>query len=261
MFLPRETPLELGAEHLLGLRLSLNTPVVSTEEVPTGPARAALAVYRDSGGVPTITLAVRPLQASHAVFYGLNEDLGDEARLAMGVDAALCFGESLGFLFDDDELAGGKEADAAVLALWSSIAGDDELSKVMGITEERRHTSREDADVLETDLGEELLLEELALEDDPLDVLPVPVPVPEPDEFVRQRPVVAEAAPGPSLTKFRALTPAPPAPEIQPEAEERPRRALLARVRLVKRAAKQEKASLEEQDAGAGRSLRLLTSF
>ena len=189
MFLPRETPLELGPEHLLGLRMSLNTPVVSTEEIPTGPARAALAVHRDPAGVPTITVAVRPVQASHAVFYGLNEDLRDEARLAMGVDAALSFGESLGFLFDDDELASGEEAHPGVFALWSSIVGDDELSKVMGITEERRYASPEDSDILETDLGEELLLEELALEDDPPE---------EPsglEELARQSPVAAQAVP------------------------------------------------------------------
>jgi hypothetical protein len=255
MFLPRETPLELGPEHLLGLRMSLNTPVVSTEEVPTGPARAALAVHRDPGGVPTITLAVRPVQASHAVFYGLEEDLRDEARLAMGVDAALSFGESLGFLFDDDELAGGGTAQAGVFALWSSIVGDDELSRVMEITDERQQSSPLDSDVLETDLGEELLLEELALEDDPLEELP------ELDPFEMQRPVARQAAGAPSLSKFRAFAPAPSAPEVQPEPEERPRRALLARVRLVKRAAKQEKSSLEESDAEAGRSLRLLTSF
>lgn len=258
MFLPRETPLELGPEHLLGLRMSLNTPVVSTEEVPTGPARAALAVHRDPAGVPTITLAVRPVQASHAVFYGLDEDLRDETRLAMGVDAALSFGESLGFLFDDDELEGGEKAQAGVFALWSSIVGDDELSKVMGITAERPRVSREDSDVLETDLGEELLLEELALEEDPLEELP------ELDDLDAGRPSRVDTVPAPSLTKFRALAPAPPAPEPEPEPEiepERPRRALLARVRLVKRAAKQEKSLPEESDAGASRSLRLLTSF
>jgi hypothetical protein len=254
MFLPRETPLELGPEHLVGLRMSLNTPVVSTEEVPTGPARAALAVHRDPSGAPSITLAVRPVQASHAVFYGLDEDLRDEARLAMGVDAALCFGESMGFLFDDDELASGEKAQAGVFALWRSIVGDDELLKVMEITDERRYASPEDADVLETDLGEELLLEELALEDDPLEELP------ELDPFALPRAVAGEAVRAPSLTKFRALAPSP-APEVEPESEERPRGALLARVRLVKRAAKQEKSSLEESEFEAGRSLRLLTSF
>jgi hypothetical protein len=256
MFLPRETPPELGPEHLLGLRMSLNTPVVSTEEVPTGPARAALAVHRDPAGAATITLAVRPVQASHAVFYGLEDDLRDETRLAMGVDAALSFGESLGFLFDDDELASGEKAQAGAFALWSSIVGDDELSKVMGITTERSHVSREDSDVLETDLGEELLLEELALEEDPLEELPGL------EDLAARRPLPVETVPAPSLTKFRALAPAPPAPEPEPEIEpERPRRALLARVRLVKRAAKQGKSLPEESDAGASRSLRLLTSF
>lgn len=253
MFLPRETPLELGPEQLMGLRLSLNTPVVSTEEVPMGPARAALAVHRDPGGVPTITLAVRPIQARHAVFYGLNEDLRGEARLAMGVDAALSFGESLGFLFDDDELAGGSgEPSTEVFALWSSIVGDDELSKVMEITDEARHGTLDESDLLETDLGEELLLEELAFEGESMDEEP---------ELTDEPPMAARAAPAAqSLTKFRALAAAPPEPEALPEAEERPRRALLARVRLVKRAAKRSPVP-EEPDAEGARSLRLLTSF
>jgi hypothetical protein len=255
MFLPRETPLELGPEHLLGLRLSLNTPVVSTEEIPTGPARAALAVHRDPAGVPTITLAVRPIQASHAVFYGLEEELRGEAGLAMGVDAALCFGESLGFLFDDDPLASGDVEAGGVFSLWSSIIGDDELSKVMQVTEQRSEPRAAPSPILdtdlETDLGEELLLEELALEDMPEGELLAEDLAPEP-------PARTEAAPTPTLTKFRAL--ADPSPEPRPDSEEPPRRALLARVRLVKRAAKPEKPSLEP-DPELGRSLRLLTSF
>jgi hypothetical protein len=223
--------------------------VVSTEEIPIGPARAALAVHRDPGGVPTITLAVRPIQASHAVFYGLEEELRGEAGLAMGVDAALCFGESLGFLF----VASGDVEAGGVFSLWSSIIGDDELSKVMQVTRsEPRAVAAPVLDTdLETDLGEELLLEELALEDMPEGELLAEDLAPEP-------PARTEAAPTPTLTKFRAL--ADPSPEPRPDSEEPPRRALLARVRLVKRAAKPEKPSLEP-DPELGRSLRLLTSF
>lgn len=251
MFLPRETPLELDPEHLLGLRLSLNTPVVSTEEIPTGPARAALAVHRDAGGRPTVTLAVRSVQAGHAVFYGLEEDLAGDAGLAMGVDAALSFGESLGFLFDDDELTSG-DASTDAFALWSSIVGDAELTKVMEITKERRGSAAPPSPDLEPD-GEELLLEDLVLDDDPLEELPgLGEPSPEPRAPDHQ-------APPPSLTKFRAVQASTEGQE--PEAGEPPRRALLARVRLIKRAAKLEKPREEEPSPEPDRLLRLLSSF
>lgn len=259
MFLPREMPLDLGPEHLLGLRVSLNTPVVSTEEVPTGPARAALAVHRDGGGAATITLAVRPIQASHAVFYGLHEELRDAAGVATGVDAALSFGESLGFLFDEDAVAGGAaDAREEALELWNSIVGDDELSKVMEITDRSRRASSASASILEAELGEELLLEELALEEESFGGESLEeVGFGDPPGPPRREP--APALPTPTLTKFRAVSstadPQPP----EPEPEQRPGRALLARVRLIKRAAKLERAP--EEDPEPCRSLRLLASF
>ncbi|MEN8182052.1 MAG: hypothetical protein ABFS46_05910, partial [Myxococcota bacterium] len=138
MFLPRET-LDLRPERLLGLRVSLNTPVVSTEEVPTGPARAALAAHEDAEGRLSITLAVRPIQAGHAIFYALEEEIGAEGGLEVGIDAALTFGESLGFLFDEDALESpGPDSQEQAFALWSSVVGDADAAEVMSVTMSKR---------------------------------------------------------------------------------------------------------------------------
>ena len=70
MFSPRERPLEWDSQSLLALRLSLNTPVVSTAEVPAGPARAAIVVRQESD-LPHFTVVVRPLQGGSSVLYDL----------------------------------------------------------------------------------------------------------------------------------------------------------------------------------------------
>ena len=171
----------------------------------------------------------------------------------MGIDAALSFGESLGFLFDDDAIASGAAVSEA-LALWESIVGDTTVMKVTG--EPRRAGPSASAD-LEDELGAELLLEDLALVEDELEALPEPCqPPPEPEP----------PAPTPTLSKFRAVAD-PTAERVarEPEGErdpaERPRRALLARVRLIKRAEKVEKRPEEAPDAEPDRIVRLLSSF
>ncbi len=98
------------------------------------------------------------------------------------------------------------------------------------------------------DEADELLLDELAL-----DEIPPPPEAPAP---------APPAAPGPpSLTKFRAVTPSAAPASTEPPAGERPRRALLARVRLIKRAAKAEEVVENRTEPSESRLLRLLSSF
>ena len=70
MFSPRKQPLLLVADRMLSLRVSLNTPVVSTPELPAGPARAAIAVHSEAGR-PCFTVAVRSLRNGDSVLYEL----------------------------------------------------------------------------------------------------------------------------------------------------------------------------------------------
>jgi hypothetical protein len=110
MFSPRKRPLLLVADRLLALRMSLNTPVVATPDLPAGPARAAIAVHSEAGRT-CFTVAVRSLRNGVSVLYELEgEDTNDASGIAVALDAALSFGESMGFLFDDELVTARSEA-------------------------------------------------------------------------------------------------------------------------------------------------------
>jgi len=102
MFAARQRPLLVVEDRLLALRLSLNTPVLSTAELPTGPARAAIAVYAEAG-TRRFAVIARSLRGGVAVVYELEEEPAtDESGWSVALDASLSFGESMGFLFDDE---------------------------------------------------------------------------------------------------------------------------------------------------------------
>jgi hypothetical protein len=119
MFSPRQRPLLLVAERLLGVRLSLNTPVVGTAELPAGPARAAIVVHTE-GGRRRFLVGVRSLRSGASVLYELEgDDLTETSGWAVALDAALSFGESMGFLFDDELLA--ERSPAALRRALASV--------------------------------------------------------------------------------------------------------------------------------------------
>src|SRR5262245_43734755 len=78
---------------LRALRASLNTPVLGLEELPPGPASAAIACLAGAGG-PRISLALRSLRSGDVVFYGPEEGIGEWRGPEAALDAALCFAES-----------------------------------------------------------------------------------------------------------------------------------------------------------------------
>ncbi len=126
MYFPlRSAPLDLSADRLNGLRLSLNSPVVSIEELPVGPARAAIAIHEEVDGRPNLTVGVRSLRDGTVVLFSLEGDLREHSSLAVGIDAALSFGESMGFLFDEDELeaVSVEEARPRAMGLWLELMG------------------------------------------------------------------------------------------------------------------------------------------
>ncbi len=257
MFFPRRTePLQLREEGLQGLRLSLNTPVVSTQDLPVGPARAAIVVHQEPDGRPNVTVGVRSLRGGEVVLYSYDGDLRQESSVAVGTDAALSFGESMGFLFDDDELqAGGAEARPRALGLWHDLI--DEAGGVSGTRPARPQPAAlelEDEDwgeLSDPELppgppGEELMLE------DSLDAAAEGPDLPDPADGAAPEAAVAAPAAPLVLSKFRHPAPAAPrAPEAEappPTPSEAPapalppatggrlrRRTALARLKLVKR--------------------------
>ena len=124
-FALRSALLDLSADRLYGLRLSLNTPVVSIEDLPEGPARAAVAIHNEIDGRPNVTVGVRSLRSQAAVIFSLEGDLNEHSSLAVGIEAALSFGENMGFLFDEDEFGSGpaEEVRPRALGLWRDLMG------------------------------------------------------------------------------------------------------------------------------------------
>lgn len=178
MFSPRKRPLLLVADRLLALRLSLNTPVVATPDLPAGPARGAIAVHSEAGRT-CFTVAVRSLRNGASVLYELEgEDLAGASGIAVALDAALSFGESMGFLFDDELVTARSEA---VLR--------DALARLREIVAPPEPDVGETTPALELASSEEILLEEA------LELEPAGPPAPA---------AAARAPAAASLTKFRA---------------------------------------------------------
>ena len=118
-FACRDAPFELCPENLRSLQLSLNTPVVRIENLPVAPARAALVLHGNATGELDVTLSVRSLKTGQVLHFAPDGELPDAARC---IDAAMAFGEGMGFLFDEDELAAGDTERA--FGIWAELMGD-----------------------------------------------------------------------------------------------------------------------------------------
>jgi hypothetical protein len=272
MYFPRRTaPLHLTAERLGGLRLSLNTPVIATEELPVGPARAAIAVHEEPDGRPNLTVGVHSLKSGAVVLYSYDGDLRQDSSLAVGLDAALSFAESMGFLFDDDEV-GEQAGDAArerAYGLWCelmsaapSAAGSAAAAAKALDLEDVFELSGAEIGAASPN-GDEILVLDDALEIEPPPEADAPAPAPaaprraappapaKPAQAAPPRAATksAQAAPPtpprePVLTKFRPRTgrsgaaappDTPPAQAAEPAGGRSRRKAALGRLRLVKR--------------------------
>jgi hypothetical protein len=118
---------------LRALRLSLNTPVVTIEDLPVGPAAAGIALHAGPEGL-RLTLAVRSVRTGQAVFFHPDEEWSEIQGSELAVEAALSFAECMGFLFDDDPIeAGGDVREAA--RRWAELvetAGAEEPAEPLG---------------------------------------------------------------------------------------------------------------------------------
>ena len=113
MIQPARFPRPLRDGGLLTLHVSLNSPVVAHESLPNGPAAAAVAL--DARGA---MVCLRSVRTGRTAFFVS----GDELTPQLALDAALSFAESLGFLFDDDEVV--LRGSEAALLLWDEVCGD-----------------------------------------------------------------------------------------------------------------------------------------
>jgi hypothetical protein len=118
MILPAREPLEPYGRPLRALYVALNRPVVTVDPLPAGPVSAAVALH-DAGA----SLCVRCVRTGQVQLYTTTRELASERRVAL--DAALSFAESMGFLFDADEVSsrGDLGAEQAAL-LWQELCGE-----------------------------------------------------------------------------------------------------------------------------------------
>jgi hypothetical protein len=119
MILPSRGPLSPFGWPLRALYVALNSPVVTLESFPNGPAAAAVALHEEGA-----SLCVRSVKSGQVQWFVTADDLRSDTRVAM--DAALSFAESMGFLFDEDEVARrGDAGPAEAVALWLEVCGED----------------------------------------------------------------------------------------------------------------------------------------
>jgi hypothetical protein len=268
-FLRRSHPLALGIGQLRGLRLSLNSPVVATSDLPVGPARAAILVHHEPKRGLALTVGVRSLASGSVALYGLEGWIDPEATGEEGIDAALAFAEGMGFLFDDELVDGSAASRAKALERWKDAIGEGDGSAPPVEVEAESESPLELFDLDCSDLTDPPVQPTLSPS---LDEIDLPLPRPEMaleagyEEMAFQS--APEAVPAPALTKFRprvdtAPKTSPPADTsseagvpAEIPAQRAPKRQALGRLRLERR-----RRPPEVQDARRGWLLRLLTSF
>jgi hypothetical protein len=114
-------PFEPGARELAALYVALNSPVVTLEALPVGPASAAVALH--PGPPAGVTLGVRSVRTGQVAFFGVEGELARKPEVAL--DAVLAYAERLGFLFDDDEVsARGADGRREAARLWGELIGE-----------------------------------------------------------------------------------------------------------------------------------------
>lgn len=107
MFFSADGPSDAHCSELVTLHRSMNAPVVAIEDLPVGPARAAVALCRgvgEGGSSVDVTIAVRCVRTGQVAFFTAGGELRELSSSSIAMDAALSFAESMGFLFDDDEV-------------------------------------------------------------------------------------------------------------------------------------------------------------
>jgi hypothetical protein len=124
MYFCRQPAPERAARALRGLYLSLNTPVVAIEDLAVGPARAAIALPpRDESGARPL-LVLRSQRSGQLACFAPDAPPEDEAGTQIALDGALSFAESMGFVFDDDPVAGlGADGPRQAALAWNELLG------------------------------------------------------------------------------------------------------------------------------------------
>ena len=128
MFFSADGPADPYCSELVALHRSMNAPVVAIEDLPVGPARAAVALSKGGGDAldVNVTVAVRSVRTGQVAFFTAGGELRELRSANIAMDAALSFAESMGFLFDDEEVGiGGVEGSRVAAETWQRFSRGD----------------------------------------------------------------------------------------------------------------------------------------
>ncbi|MCG8591934.1 MAG: hypothetical protein MJE66_21780 [Proteobacteria bacterium] len=147
MFYPRSEPVLFSELGVHGLRMSLNTPVINVDELPVGPAKAAIVLYSEEYGALRLAIGVRSLRAAHTAVYVYQHEILESSDAASAVKAGLAYAEAMGFLFEEESV---QSSDTA------------SRTRAFGRWQELMDQEPQEDGATTSDRTEELVLEELA---------------------------------------------------------------------------------------------------
>jgi hypothetical protein len=125
--------LALSEASLLALRPALNTPVLNTEFLPVGPARAAIVVFAEEYGGIGLAIGVRSNEGGQIAVFRNQEPIDASTKLGDAIEPALADAERMGFLFDEDIVEGspGGRGRVEAMSLWAELMGELEAATAL----------------------------------------------------------------------------------------------------------------------------------
>jgi hypothetical protein len=126
MFRRSSEPLALSEASLLALRPALNAPVLNTDFLPVGPARAAIVVFAEEYGGIGLAIGVQSNESGQIAVFRNQEPIDAETTIGDALEPALSNAEQMGFLFDEDMVEGapGGQGRSDAMALWGRLMGE-----------------------------------------------------------------------------------------------------------------------------------------
>lgn len=119
-------PLALSEASLLALRASMNAPVLSVDYLPVGPARAAIVAFAEEYGGIGLAIGVRSNENGQIAVFRNQAPIDASTRVSDVLEPALATAERMGFLFDDDLIAGGASGGgrSQAMEIWAKLMGE-----------------------------------------------------------------------------------------------------------------------------------------
>jgi len=200
MFRRSSEPLALSEASLLALRPALNAPVLNTDFLPVGPARAAIVVFAEEYGGIGLAIGVRSNEGGQIAVFRNQAPIDANTKLTDALEPALANAEQMGFLFDEDmvESAADGHGRSQAMSLWGELMGEVEMPPPPATGEPTSAASLSNVGVTMP----ELLLDDLVPEELPEISLDLE------DELEVIDPVAPPAPARPQLSRFRNAPPA-----------------------------------------------------